>query len=314
MLFFVLRQPAEHRAVLHVVAVQQQVLRLFRHRVVFVKEDRARRRFVLREIVGEVIAVVAINHGQVEHVVDREPCDQIRVLRVQRLHLRKRRAAHALVLRGFDGFRHGRNRLPRLLRRGWRRRGRFGRHGRRRFRGRFLPHVLRLRLLPVYRKGLAVYRGKLLFKPPRLHIARSKADQLRRAPDRHAEKAGHHRVARVQAVCFPPSPPADRKRAEMAVLLRLLFLFPPLRSAFGARHRKLRLKQAVLCSLCAAFRASFCRIQRLPAPFRPLFRRIWARLGAGFCTDLCAAFGTAVSPSHPRVRSDVQAYLQARRA
>ena len=115
---FVLRQPAEHRAVLHVVAMQQQVLRLFRHRVVFVKEDRARRRFVLREIVGEVIAVVAIDHGQVEHVVNREPRDQIRVLRVQRLHLRKRCAAHALILRGFDGFRHGRDRLPRLLRGG----------------------------------------------------------------------------------------------------------------------------------------------------------------------------------------------------
>ena len=270
---FVLRQPAEHRAVLHVVAVQQQVLRLFRHRVIFVKEDRARRRFVLREIVGEVIAVVAVDHGQVEHVVDREPRDQIRVLRVQRLHLRKRRAAHALVLRGFDNFRHGRDRLPRLLR------GRFGRHGRRRFRGRFFPRVLRLRLLPIYRKGLAVHRGKLLFKPPRLHIARPKAGQLRRAPDRHAEKTGHHRVARVQAARFPPPPPADGKRAEMAVLLRLLFLFPPLRSALGARHRKLRLKQAALGSLCAAFCAAFRRIQRLSAPFRPLFRRVLPRLG-----------------------------------
>ena len=279
---FVLRQPAEHCAVLHVVAVQQQVLRLFRHRVVFVKEDRARRRFVLREIVGEVIAVVAIDHGQVEHVVDREPRDQIRVLRVQRLHLRKRRAAHALVLRGFDGFRHGRDRLPRLLRGGWRRRGRFGRHGRRRFRGHFFLHVLRLRLLPVYRKGLAVHRGKLFFKPPRLHIARPKANQLRRAPDRHAEKAGHHRVARVQAMRFPPPPPADGKRAETAVLLRLLFLFPPLRSALGACHRKLRLKQAALGSLCAAFRALLRQIQCLSAPFRPLLRRIWARLGGRF--------------------------------
>ena len=124
-----------------------------------------------------------------------------------------------------------------------------------------------------------MHRGKLLFKPPRLHIARPKADQLRRAPDRHAEKAGHHRVARVQAARFPPLPPADGKRAEIAVLLRLLFLFPPLRSAFGARHRKLRLKQTALGSLCAAFRALLRRIQRLSAPFRPLLRRVLPRLG-----------------------------------
>jgi len=75
------------------------------------------------------------------------------------------------------------------------------------------------------------------------------------------------------------SKPADGKRAEIAVLLRLLFLFPPLRSAFGARHRKLRLKQTALGSLCAAFRALLRRIQRLSAPFRPLLRRVLPRLG-----------------------------------
>ena len=126
---FVLRQPTEHRAILHVVAVQQQVLRPLGHRVVFIQKDRARRRFVFVEVVGQVIAVVAVNHGQVEHVVNRQPCDQIRVLRVQRLHLRKRRAAHALVLRGFDDIRRRRGRLPPFRLGVFRRYGRFNRRG-----------------------------------------------------------------------------------------------------------------------------------------------------------------------------------------
>ena len=115
--------------------------------MVFIEKNRARRGFVFVEIVRQIVAVVSIDHRQVEHIVNRYPRHKVVVLRVQRLHLRQRLAAHRVIHGGFDRVLRGRGgrlrcrSLRRVLRLDRRRFGRLCRFSRLRIFGLHLRAV-----------------------------------------------------------------------------------------------------------------------------------------------------------------------------
>ena len=194
--------------------------------MVFIEKNRARRGFVFVEIVRQIVAVVSIDHRQVEHIVNRYPRHKVVVLRVQRLHLRQRLAAHRVIHGGFDRVLRGRG--GRLRRRSLRRvlrldRRRFGR----------LCRFSRLRIFGLHLR--AVQGGKPGFQPARLHIAPPETRQLIRAPQRHAGKYRHRSLSRRHTESTLLSAPADGKSAKLFFPLRLLFPFSPVSPPSGAR-------------------------------------------------------------------------------
>ena len=82
---FILRQPAEHRAILHVVAMQQQVLRPFGHRMVFIEKNRARRALLSVQVTVQVIIIVLpLNHWIIDlSSRNLNPGNDVRILGIQ---------------------------------------------------------------------------------------------------------------------------------------------------------------------------------------------------------------------------------------
>ena len=108
------RKQPEHRAVVHIMTVNDQMLRLWNERMQLVEKQRAGGTGFAVEIVGKVIGIVPIDDGQADHARNAQPRDQIAVFRKERAHFGANFLGNQLVFRL-----QRRNRLDGRFRRGF---------------------------------------------------------------------------------------------------------------------------------------------------------------------------------------------------
>ena len=165
----VLGQRTEHRAVLHVVAVHDQIHILRNQQVRSIQKQRSAVAVLAVEIVVQIIIVIvfALHHGQRNFLADADVADRFRIAGEQRL----------------KGFLHGRRRFQRVYQRirvrRSARRGAGRGHGGRRRRGnrrrfcrcdRFILRLLEDRIIHRHGERGRIHGGKLrcLRRPARV--------------------------------------------------------------------------------------------------------------------------------------------------